>query len=62
MVGKLTQDVKKLEKMFSLTGIQVEPIKINQDKNELAAIANDLVSILPSILKTRQFWVKNNIL
>ena len=55
MVGKLTQDVKQLEKMFSLTGIQVEPIKINQDKNELAAIANDLVSILPSILKTRQF-------
>jgi len=53
----MIQDVKKLEKMFSLTGIQVEPIKINQDKNELTTIANDLVTISTSILKAGPFAI-----
>ena len=35
-------DVTKLETMFQKIKVQVDPVKINQDKNELIAIAEDL--------------------
>jgi hypothetical protein len=35
-------DVAKLEAMFQKIDIQVDPVKINQDKNELSTLAEDL--------------------